>query len=113
MQLRWVTPGTGLSNRQTETLASRAGQPNDAQAAAMLDFGALVALAADRYASLPNVDSNGAGYVQRDLEDLYHRLLPLDQQLGHLDAYLEFVFLLERLNGSLPSYSEGGSGYSR
>ena len=113
VQLRWVTPGTGLSNRQTETLASRAGQPNDAQAAALLDFGALVALAADRYASLPHVDSNGAGYVQRDLADLYHRLLPLDQQLGHLDAYLDFVFLLERLNGGLPSYSESGSGYSR
>ena len=113
VQLRWVTPGTGLSNRQTETLASRAGQPNDAQAAALLDFGALVALAADRYASLPHVDSNGAGYVQRDLANLYHRLLSLDQSLGHLDAFRDFIFLLERLNGGLPSYSESGSGYSR
>ena len=113
VQLRWVTPGSGDSNRQTATLASRTSFSNDAQAAALLDFGALVALAADRYASLPNVGSNGASYVQRDLADLYHRLLTLDQSLGHLNSFQDFVFLLERLNGGLPGYPETDSGYSR
>ena len=57
-------------------------QMNDAQDAALLDFGALVALAADRYASLPRFDARDAGFVQRELQTIYERLLPLGGQLG-------------------------------
>ena len=113
VQLRWVEPGSGLSNRQTETLAASSGQLNNAQSAALLDFGSLVALAADRYASLPSLDSRGASDVQRDLANLYHRLVPLDQSLGHLQSYQDFRFLLERLTGGFPTYPETDSGYSR
>ena len=113
VQLRWVTPIEGLANRQTETISVRLGQSRDAQAAALLDLGALVALAADRYASLPYVNSNDSANVQRDLADLYERLLPLGQRFGNLNAYDDFSFLLESLTDGLPSYSEDGSGYSR
>ena len=113
VQLRWVTPIEGLANRQSETMSVRLGQSRDAQAAALLDLGALVALTADRYASLPYVDSNDSANVQRDLADLYERLLPLGQRFGNLNAYDDFSFLLESLTDGLPSYSEDGSGYSR
>ncbi len=113
VQLRWVEPGSGLSNRQTETLATSTGYPNDPTSMALLDFGALVALAADRYARLPSVDSRNASDVQRDLANLYHRLVPLDQSLGHLQSYRDFLFLLEQLNGGFPTNPETDSGYSR
>ena len=113
VHLRWVTPVEGRSNQQSQTLSAAAGQMNDAQDAALLDFGALVALAADRYASLPRFDARDAGFVQRELQTIYERLLPLGGQLGGLDSYQDFVFLLERLNGGLPSDHEAGSGYSR
>ncbi|MCY4625896.1 MAG: von Willebrand factor type A domain-containing protein [Chloroflexi bacterium] len=113
VQLRWVEPGSGLSNRQTETLAASSGQLNNAQSAALLDFGALVALAADRYASLPGVDSRDGAGVQRDLATIYDWLLPLGNQLGSLGSYQDFAFLLERLTNGLPVYPETDSGYSR
>ena len=113
VHLRWVTPVEGRSNQQSQTLSAAAGQLNDAQDAALLDFGALVALAADRYASLPRFDARDVGFVQRELQTIYERLLPLGGQLGGLDSYQDFVFLLERLNGGLPSDPEPGSGYSR
>ena len=113
VHLRWVTPVEGRSNQQSQTLSAAAGQLNDAQDAALLDFGALVALAADRYASLPRIDARNTGFVQRELQTIYERLLPLGGQLGSLDSYQDFVFLLERLNGGLPADPEQGSGYSR
>ena len=113
VHLRWVTPFEGLSNRQSQTLSATAAGPSDPQAAALLEFGSLVALSADRYASLPHVDGNNAGSVQRDLADLYHRLVPLGQDLGHLGAFQDFLFLLERLNNGIPAESGSGSGYSR
>ena len=113
VHLRWVTPVEGRSNQQSQTLSAAASRINDAQDAALLDFGALVALAADRYASLPRFDARDAGFVQRELQTIYERLLPLGNQLGNLDSYQDFAFLLERLNGGLPSDPEAGSGYSR
>ena len=113
VHLRWVTPVEGRSNQQSQTLSATAGRPGDPQNAALLDFGALVALAADRYASLPQLDGGNAGFVQRDLQTIYDRLIPLGGELGGLNSYQDFVFMLETLNGGLPAYPEQGSGYSR
>ncbi len=113
VHLRWVTPVEGRSNQQSQTLSATAGRPGDPQNVALLDFGALVALAADRYASLPQLDGGNAGFVQRDLQTIYDRLIPLGGELGGLNSYQDFVFMLETLNGSLPPYPEQGSGYSR
>ncbi|MDE2899746.1 MAG: von Willebrand factor type A domain-containing protein [Chloroflexota bacterium] len=113
VQLRWVTPVEGRSNQQSQTLSATAGRPGDPQNAALLDFGALVALAADRYASLPQLEGGNAGFVQRDLQTIYDRLIPLGGELGGLNSYQDFVFMLETLNGGLPAYPEQGSGYSR
>ncbi len=113
VQLRWVTPGDGLSNRQSEAISVRVGQPTDANAAALLDLGAMVALAADRYASLPYVDSNDSANVHRDLTVLHERLRSVGRSLGNLKAYDDFAFLLESLTEGLPTYSEDESGYNR
>ena len=113
VHLRWVTPGGGLANRQAQTLSAAPARPGDPHVAALLDFGGLVALAADRYAGLPRIEGGNAGFVQRDLQTIYDRLLPLGGELGGLNSYQDFVFMLESLNGGLPAYSEPGTGYSR
>ncbi len=113
VHLRWVTPVEGRSNQQSKTLSAAAGQINDSRNAALLDFGALVALAADRYASLPRLDGRNAGFVQREIQAIYERLLPLGNPLGDLNSYQDFAFLLEHITNGLPGDPEQGSGYSR
>ena len=79
---------------------------------ALLEFGTIVALASDRYGSLPYAGGEGSGAVRRDLWDLADRLQPLGQQLGHLDSYQDFAFLMNHMTDSLPSTARS-TGYSR
>ena len=109
VQLRWVTPVSGLSNRQALTMTSRTDSMGDA----LLQFGALVALASDRYGSLPYVDDRDSADVRRDLWAVSDRLQPLGQQLGGLASYQDFAFLLDHVTASLPTDTVRSSGYSR
>ena len=79
----------------------------------MLEFGAIVALASDRYGSLPYVDAGGSADIRRDLQTLSDRLQSLSHQLGHLDSYQDFAFLLDRIMAALPSDTRTSTGYSR
>ena len=38
---------------------------------------------------------------------------PLDRQLGHLDSYQDFAFLMDHMTASMPQDSARTSGYSR
>ena len=67
----------------------------------LLEFGAVVALASDRYGSLPYVDGEGAGSVRSDLWILFDRLQQLGQHLGTLDSYHDFAFLMDHMTGSM------------
>ena len=113
VQLRWVTPMSGLTNRQSAAMTSRLDTELGATGDALLEFGAVVALASDRYGSLPYAGGDSYGDVRRDLDDLSDRLQPLDRQLGHLDSYQDFAFLMDHMTASMPQDSARTSGYSR
>ena len=113
VQLRWVAPRTGLSNRQSASMVSRLDGDLWSIGDPLLDFGAVVALASDRYSSLPYVDGEGTGTVRSDLWILYDRLQPLRDQLGHLESYQDFSFLMEHMTADMPQDVVTKSGYSR
>ena len=48
VQLRWVTPVSGLTNRQSATMVSRLDGELGTTGDSLLEFGAVVALASDR-----------------------------------------------------------------
>ena len=111
VDLRWVTPVSGLSNRQSTMMRLRPDMEFHA-ADPLLQFGAVVALASDRYASLPYVEAD-AGSVGSDLWSLTDRLRPLGRQLGGLDSFDDFTFLLDHITAYVPATSPDSSGYSR
>ena len=113
VQLRWVTPMSGLTNRQSAAMVSRLDSDLSSMGDALLEFGAIVALASDRYGSLPYAGGEGSGDVRRDLWDLTDRLQPLGQQMGHLDSYHDFAFVMDHMTASLPRDTARTSGYSR
>ena len=113
VQLRWVTPMSGLTNRQSAAMTSRLDTELGATGDALLEFGAVVALVSDRYGSLPYAGGDSYGDVRRDLDDLSDRLQPLGRQLGHLDSYQDFAFLMDHMTATLPPDTARTSGYSR
>ena len=108
VEIRWVTPATGESNRQHATLLSKSDALEDARAAALLQFGSIVALAADRYSNLDFAEAP----VDRDLAVLLEELWSLDRQLGDLAAFKDFSFLLDYLTQTAQK-ERPDSGYSR
>ncbi|MDE2822760.1 MAG: von Willebrand factor type A domain-containing protein, partial [Chloroflexota bacterium] len=108
VELRWVTPVTNESNRQHAQIAGQYDWPSNDTYGALLHFGAVVALAADRYSSLPYPD---APYdVQYDLSVLRDELLQVEGMLGGLASYQDFAFVLDQIAFDDP---ETSSGYSR
>ena len=108
VEIRWVTPATGESNRQHATLLSTSDALENARAAAFLQFGSIVALAADRYSNLDFAESP----VDRDLAMLLDELWSLDRQLGDLTSYKDFSYLLDYLTQTAQK-ERPDSGYSR
>ena len=94
VQLRWVTPKSGLTNRQSAGITSHLNAELATTGDPLLEFSAIVALASDRYGSLPYADAGGSAEIRRDLQALSDRLQSLSHQLGHLDSYRDFAFLL-------------------
>ena len=122
IELRWVDPDTGDSmsqpNRSPIALAGLASD-TDLDDHPMVHFGAIVALAADLYSVLPNAPEDAredAGQGVFDgLTALLEQLRSLRGDLGALDSYTDFLFLLEYLTNGveerLPPSTP--SGYSR
>ena len=108
VEIRWVTPVTGESNRQHATLLSTSDASETVRDEALLRFGAIVALAADRYSNLEYSESP----VHRDLLALQSELSTLERQLGELAAFRDFSFLLNFLAG-IAEKENPSSGYSR
>ena len=109
VELRWVTPISNDSNRQHAQIAARYEAPSNSMSGALLQFGAVVALAADRYSSLPFPD---APYdVQYDLSLLRDELRDVEGQIGALASYRDFAYVLEWITAQMPE--RGQSGYSR
>ena len=110
VELRWVTPSTGESNRQHSTIFGQGDVRFSAVNNPLLQMGALVALSADRYSSLPYADSSSPS-VHRDLLYLTDELLSLDSRLGDLGAYQDVAFLMEHITRNSREVARP-SGYS-
>ncbi len=113
VELRWVEPESGRSLQQQAAIGNPWPPALTYTPNPLLQFGAIVALTADRYSGLPyaarpNYSNNGG-----DLATLLDQLQPLAADLGQLTSYQDFAFLLEQLNHTLPTYWPGDSGYSR
>ena len=115
VELRWVVPDTGQSRSQQVEVTGRDIGFDNVEADPLLRLGAIVALAADRYGSLPGGADDGAASVSNDLAILHEELLALGGSLGGLDAYQDFRFLLERMaeRAYAAAPPEAPSGYSR
>ncbi len=113
VELRWVVPDTGQSRSQQVEVTGRGNASFGSDP--LLGLGAIVALSADRYSSLPRGADDGPAGVSTDLAILQEELGALAGPLGGLDAYRDFRFLLERM--AERAYSEAPpetpSGYSR
>ena len=110
VEVRWVTPASGESNRQHAPIIGQGDIRFEAVNDSLLQLGALVALSSDRYSSLPYADSFSSS-VHRDLLSLTDELRSLDSRLGNLGAYQDLAFLMEHITRNS---SEAGrpSGYS-
>ena len=107
VELRWVTPISNDSNRQHAQVAGQYDWPSEDTYGALLHFGAVVALAADRYSSLPHPD---APYdVQYDLSVLQDELWQVEDYLGGLASYQDFAFVLDSITTDMPQVSSGYS----
>ena len=106
VEVRWVTPSTGEGNRQHQEIDSVLAVPE-----ATTDFGAIVALAADRYSGLHEYGSGHPGSIHRDLSDLANMLRGVGSPMAGTTAYHDFEFVLNSLVENVqPAPS---TGYSR
>jgi Ca-activated chloride channel family protein len=115
VELRWVTPGDAQSMQQHAAIQGRSDSNFVDLDDSLLRLGALVALSSDRYSSLPYVNDPNAPSVHRQLSTLVDHLQPLESDLGKLEAYQDFSFLLEHITRYTPreERTPGNSGYSR
>ena len=95
VELRWTDPVTARPWRQH---AAVSGHPDADFAYAgdvLLQFGAIVALSSDRYSGVFDVHEEDLGYLYDDLAILLEELDALNRELGRLQSYNDFSFLLE------------------
>ena len=93
VRLRWVNPDNGRNREQMSWIASEP-ETGFSGADPLLRFGAVVALSADRYSSLPHADPDR---VYADLRRLSDHLLGLEGRLRETAGYRDFGYVLNRL----------------
>ncbi len=96
VELRWVTPGTGDSNRQHASILSQGETQFAALNDPLLKLGSVIALAADRYSSLPFADAYESS-AHESLLYLSEQLQSLEGPLGNLGAYQDLSFLMDHI----------------
>lgn len=114
MELRWVDPASGASLSQRVGVSGRA-DIGFASGNSALRFGAIVALASDRYSRLSRQHENAAidaPGVQSSLSALRGELRLLEEHYGSTEAFRDFRFLLDALTTSARELAPP-SGYSR
>jgi Ca-activated chloride channel family protein len=115
VEVRWVDPSSGDTYSQRSRVAGDTNAPFDA-GDRHLRFGAIVALASDRYSALSPQHENAAVDVDgiaSDLAALRSELGSLYERLGSLQAYSDFSFLLDQLAARAEELAPGSSGYSQ
>ena len=94
VHVRWVTPISGETRQQDADIWGYSDNRFEDTADDMLRFGAVVALASDRYGGLPYVQEEGASKVGHDLRTLETWLKYLNPTLSHLDSFKDFSFVM-------------------
>ncbi len=114
VELRWVTPVSNDSNRQHASVTAGSEADIRYPADPLAHFGAIVALTADIYSSVPHPGDAAYGREYRELYDLQHQLDSLSSPLGHLQSYQDFSFLLSHIMRDAPagSTTRPATGYS-
>ena len=107
VELRWVTPSTGDGNRQHAVIEPK--PPASDQDLAM--FGAIVALAADRYSGLNEYSGETPGMIHLALSDLAASLGTIQTPFANSNAYQDFQFVLNSMVGNTEPPPR--TGYSR
>ncbi len=92
VEIRWVTPGSGDSNRQHLDIEAELSRRD-----AGTDFGSIVALAADRYSGLHEYGGDHPGSIHRDLADLSEMLNSVGSPIAGTAAYHDFEYVLNSL----------------
>ena len=114
VELRWVVPGSGQSRGQR---AEVSGRPSDRfrTGVPLLQFGAIVALSADRYSGLQHADGDYYPDIHSELASLSGMLESLQGSMGQLTAYQDFRFVLGEITGAARGQEPPStpSGYSR
>ena len=115
VELRWVDPRTGGSRDQATSLSISQSAGLAGRDGFLFQFGAIVALTADLYGSLPGPGVEASEEVFGGLVQLSEQLGSLAGELGGLDSYADFRFVLDHLTGSVEERlpPEARSGYSR
>ena len=111
VELRWVAPDSGRAWSQSSDLVS-SGEVVRLQDHPLLEFGAVVALTADRYSALGD-GSVTEGGIARELWSLRDRTVDLQPDLGQLAAFQDFAYVQETLLMHVPRVARDDSGYSR
>ncbi len=111
VELRWVEPVSGRGWSQSTDIVST-GQFTHLADDPMLEFGAVVALTADRYSAVGDYAEPSRGLAQQ-LWRLRDLTVDLQSDLGHLASYNDFAFVQESLLENVPYVSPDNSGYSR
>ncbi len=114
IELRWLEPGSGKSRQQRGDVSGRVDLSFGNVSDPLLEMGAIVALAADRYSSLDEGYSNPA-WVSADLRVLDDLLGNLEASLSGLQAFEDLWFLMGHMRSTLEYYEPAPtypSGYS-
>ena len=106
VEVRWVTPSTGEGNRQHEEIDAALSNRD-----AGSDFGAIVALTADRYSGLHEYGGERPGSIHDDLSDLANKLRSVGSPIAGTTAYQDFELVLNSLVDNVESAPS--TGYSR
>ena len=114
VQLRWVTPKSGLTNRQSvvhdlapERRTGIVWRCTAWSSPLSWPWRPTATAVCRTWTSVASTD------IRRDLQALSDRLQSLNGQLGHLDSYKDFAFLLDHMIAALPSDIRTSTGYSR
>ena len=118
VELRWTDPVTGRPWRQHAAVSGRPDTDFAYSGDVLLQFGAIVALSSDRYSGIPDFYQEDLVYLYDDLLLLTERLDGLNRDLGRMQAYSDFSFLLKHITEDVwemaPEDRRGSrSGYSR
>ena len=112
-ELRWTAASTQRAASQHLTFLALPVTDFDNATDPLTRLGAIVALSSDRYNGLPDHSRQELSYLRTDFDILIDQLQDLNSDLGRLQAYQDFEFLLGHIAADVSEMSPeaSGSGY--